>query len=103
MGRSRLELHEHLCDILRSKNCYFRPPDSMQLRYPCIIYDHENTYVEHADDFAYKRDKRYSITVIDDDPDSEIPEKLFEEFNYISSDRNFKVDGLNHFTFTLFY
>lgn len=103
MAKNRLELHEILCDILGSNNCYFRPPASIQLRYPCIIYNHADTMSETADNFAYKRDRRYTVTVVDEDPDSEIPDKLFETFSCCSSDRNYQMDGLNHFVFTIYY
>lgn len=103
MGKSRLEFHDILCEVLGSKNCYFKPPTSLRMNYPCIRYNHERTFTETADNFAYKRDKRYTVTVIDEDPDSDIPEKLFETFEKCANDRNYQMNGLNHFVFTIYY
>lgn len=102
MARTRLSLHEVLCEILGSRNCHFSPPASIHLDYPCIIYRELSTDADHADNTKYKMMKRYSVTVIDEDPDSEIPDKVLL-LPYCSSDRVYQVDGLNHFVFTLFW
>lgn len=103
MGKSRLEFHDILCEVLDSKYCYYRPPANIQLYYPCIIYDHERTFTETADNFSYKRDRRYTVTIVDEDPDSDIPDRLFEAFEKCANDRNYQMDGLNHFVFTIYY
>ena len=99
---ARRPLHNILCEILESEHCYFSPPADIQLSYPCIIYNHTNDLDEFADDIHYKSSKRYTITIIDEDPDSKIPERM-KNLMYCSSDRNFASDGLNHFVYTLFY
>lgn len=102
MARKRLELHEKLCDILGSRNCYFRPPTGLNLKYPCILYDHTNNMEDYADNHMYRNRKRYSVTIVDEDPDSEIPDRL-QELSYCSSDRNYISENLNHFVYTLYW
>lgn len=98
----RLKLHQMLVDILGSDHVYFQPPESVKLVYPCIIYQYETANTQFADDFPYAFTKRYQITIIDPDPDSEIPDKV-GNLPRCLNDRNFTVDNLNHYTFNLYY
>lgn len=95
-------LHDVLCEALGSEYCYFEPPASIKMKYPCIRYNYSNDQDEFADNIHYRHFKRYTVTIIDRDPDSKIPDRL-RELPYCSSDRNYVVDGLSHFVFTLFY
>ena len=99
----RLKLHEELCDILGSRNCYFNPPETVKLKYPCVIYNRDNSMLEHANNFIYKNMKRYSITVIDRNPDSGIADNILETLPFCTFDRWFSTDGLNHWNLRLFY
>lgn len=104
MARPRLELHEILCNILGSRNCYFTPPPNIEMSYPAIEYELSNIQQTYADNLLYKNARRYSVVVIDEDPDSKIPEKLINcRQLYTTSDRMFVSDGLCHFTFTIFF
>lgn len=98
----RPELQELLKAILGSDQVYFQPPPSVQMDYPCIVYSRDTTRAKHADDFPYKRDKRYLVTVIDRNPDSEIPDKL-AELPLCIHDRFYTADDLNHDVFKLFF
>lgn len=101
-------LHDILLKIIGGpfpdgeSHCYFEPPANKQIAYPCIVYHHTNDQDEYADNIHYTKSKRYTVTVIDEDPDSKIPDKL-KELPYCSSDRNFSSDGLSHFVYTLYY
>lgn len=100
----REKLHGILCDILESKNCYFSPPSSIQLNYPCFIYNAEGERTRHADNIRYFHRTPYSLTLIDADPESEIAERLFNSnLMYLRHDRTYVSDGLNHFVFTLYF
>lgn len=101
--KNRIELHEKLVEVLASKHVYFQPPDSVKLTYPCIIYHLSKPSVRHANNKMYLKHKNYTITVIDKNPDSLLPDKLLESFEYISEDRRFFADNLNHTVFSLFY
>lgn len=100
----REKLHEVLCDILGSRNCYFTPPSNIRMVYPCIIYSAEGDNTTYADDIRYLHRSMFTLTVIDEDPDSKIPERLFcSDLKYLSHDRTYVADGLYHFVFTIYY
>lgn len=100
---SRLELHEELCAILETNRVYFQPPASVQMKYPCIRYSKGRPDLKRANDKIYKNTNRYEITVIDYDPDSEIPDKILNHFQMCSWDRAYTSDNLNHTVLTLYY
>ena len=72
------------------------------MAYPCIVYNRSNIRSEHADNFPYKHRKEYTVTVIDENPDSLIPDEIAKLSGCIF-DRNFRSDNLNHDVFTLFF
>ena len=96
----RLELHDLLKSIC--PNCYFSPPASKQLNFPCIKYDRANNSVMRADNLPYFITTRYTVTVIDPDPDSEIVPEI-EKLPMCTFDRHYENDNLNHDVFTIFY
>lgn len=98
----RLDLHNILIGILGSNNVYFQPPPSIDMQYPCIVYKRDFADTDFADNKPYKHVKRYQVTVIDANPDSDIPQKvaalptcIFERF--------FTADNLNHDVYKLFF
>lgn len=99
---TRLELHELLCETLGSRNVYFQPPESIKMNYPAIVYSRSRIDNTFADNSVYKQKVSYEITVIDEDPDSEIVKKvsLIPKCRF---DRHFTSNNLNHDTFTIYY
>lgn len=102
MGK-RTDLQNILEELIGSENVYFQPPESIKLKYPCIIYNLSNIRIDNADNINYKKDRQYTLTVIDYDPDTIIPELLINSLNKILFDRFYTSDDLNHYVFTLFY
>jgi hypothetical protein len=100
--RPRIELHTILLDIVGSSNVYFQPPPSIQMEYPCIVYRRDYAITNFADNRPWSRTKRYQITIIDQDPDSEIPDKV-AELPMCSFNRFFTADNLNHDIYDLFF
>lgn len=98
----RLELHNKLKEILGSSFVYFQPPESIRLSYPCIIYSINRIDTKHADNKPYLNTKSYTVTIIDKDPDSIIPDK-FLNLPLCKFDRFFTSDNLNHWVFNLYY
>lgn len=98
----RLDLQAMLIDILGTGNVYFQPPPSVQMVYPCIIYKRDDESTDFADNKPYKRKKRYLITVVDKDPDSEIPDKI-GALPFCIYDRFYTADNLNHDVYKLFF
>lgn len=99
---SRLQLQRELEELLGSKNVYYQPPESIKMQYPAIVYsrsDIENTFANNA---VYKQSYFYELTVIDDDPDSEIVAAI-SKLPTCRFNRHYTADNLNHDVFTLFY
>ena len=99
----RLRLQEELESILGSRNVYFQPTESVLLEYPCIIYSLSTASQVRADDKLYLYTPRYTVTVIQDDPDSEIYLEILEHFTHCSYDRRYVADNLYHDALTLYY
>lgn len=99
---SRLELHEILCGILKTKSCYFQPPSSVRMQYPAIVYSRKDIEKRSADDMAYRKLPSYELVLIDKNPDSEFVDKLLD-LPYCSFDRHYESDNLNHDVFTLYF
>jgi hypothetical protein len=102
MARSRLELHEILCEKLGSRNVYFQPPPSVKMKYDCIVYSLNDNDSRHADDIRYLNKNRYTVTAISTNPDSDLWERLLD-LPYSSLDRPYTSDNLNHWALTLYF
>lgn len=98
----RFELHDILTEILDTDHVYFQPPPSVKMVYPCIVYSRDYLHNEYADDRPYSQTKRYLVTVIDRDPDSEIPDQI-AKLPLCVYDRFYTADNLNHDVFKLFF
>lgn len=96
----RLNLHQLLETFVA--NVYYQPPNNVQLVYPCIIYKRDYADTKFADDKPYNHTKRYMVTVIDRDPDSDIPDKVasmpLSLFN-----RFYTADNLNHDVYNVYF
>lgn len=108
MARRRVDLDAILRnDILQSdlsENCYYIPPSDFEMCYPCIRYDFLTIRSFRADNIRYVWQIGYQVTVIDEDPDSEIVLRLLNHPTLqVSFERKYTADGLNHFVFTVFY
>lgn len=100
MAQSRLQLHQILESF--TDNVYFQPPVNIQLEYPCIIYKRDFADTKFANDKPYDHTLRYMVTVIDQDPDSVIPDKVasmpMSLFN-----RFYTADNLNHDVYNVYF
>ena len=105
---SRLELHEIFCEIINitesdgDRHAYFDPPASVKMRYPAIRYVRKPIEAIHANDATYKKMRCYEVTVIQEDPDGDIHEKVLA-LPYCRHDRAYKADNLNHDVLTIYY
>ena len=107
MAGDRLVLHEIFINILGTKGLeksrvYFQPPSTITLEYPCIIYKRDNMKTFFSNNCLYFGAKRYLVTVVDKNPDSQIPDKV-AELQYCSFSTHFAADGLNHDVYTLYF
>ncbi len=98
----RIELHNKLVEILGSRNVYFQPPESIKMEYPCIVYERYNIDSKYADNSVYRNMTNYRITVIDQNPDSAIVERM-SMFKTIRHLRHAVIDNLHQDTFSIYY
>ena len=101
MGQ-RLDLQKILEQIKGPKKVYFQPPNNTKMSYPCIVYKMTSADTQFADNLPYAYTKRYQITVIDRNPDSQIPDKV-AMLPMCVFDRPFVSDGLHHWVFNLYF
>lgn len=100
--RTRLELHEVLCELLGSRNVYYQPPPSVKMEYPAIRYRRIRIGNQYANDGVYTSQNQYEITVIDKDPDSTIPDRV-NKLQSARMSRPYVGDNLNHWVFELYF
>jgi len=98
----RLELQTLLEGLIGSGNVYFQPPPSFMMSYPCVVYNRSNIRTKFADNLPYLHRKQYTLTVIDANPDSEIPDKVADLPTCIF-DRHFVSDNLNQDVFNILF
>lgn len=101
MGR-RQQLQNLLSGIPEVKKAYFQASENTKMEYPCIVYEKSLVQVQHADNLPFRRTTRYQVTVIDTNPDSEIPDKI-EAMPLCSFDRHFVSANLHHTVYQLYF
>ena len=100
----RLELDSVLRVLLgeSSSNCYFQPPESVKLKYPCIVYHRNSANTIYANNKPYRFRPGYTLTIISKDPDDELVAKV-SKLPLCRFDRHFTKDNLNHDVFTIYW
>ena len=96
----RSDLHSLL--LTSVDNVYFQPPTNLEMTYPCIVYIRDRAITKFAGNLPYKNAKGYQLTIIDKNPDSEIPDKI-AALPMCVFDRFFRSDNLNHFVYNIFF
>jgi len=100
--KSQQEIQTLLIDLLGSANVYFQAPPNNEMAYPCILYKLDAIRTRHADNEIYRDNRAYSVTAIDRNPNSSIPNNLLA-LPKSRFDRFYTADKLNHFVFTIFF
>lgn len=105
----RLMLHELLVDKFsawsgkdESLNVHFQPPQTIRLTYPCIIYSRGNANVLYANNKKYKNKDRYTVLLIERDPDSSLRDSI-SEIPYSTEEPTYRADNLYHRPFTIYF
>lgn len=96
----RLQLHELLLTF--NTHVYFQPPPNLTMEFPAIVYKRDGLLNQHADNGPYLGKTRYSVTVIDEDPDSEIVGQI-ARLPLCTHSRFYTSENLNHDAFTLYF
>lgn len=102
MGQ-RLDLHNLLIAQTGLTTVYFQPPSTINLSYPCILYARVDKDEKFAANALYASMDKYTITVIDPNPDSSIPENIAIGVPYTSFDRRFVSEGLYHEVYSTYF
>lgn len=97
---SRLQLQTLLESF--TEYVYFQPPVNIQIQYPCIVYARDNSHTEFAGNRPYRHAKLYQVTVIDRNPDSDLPD-MVEDLSVCKFNRFFAANSLNHYVFNLYF
>lgn len=99
---SRLNLQTELATLPVTK-VYFQPPESMKLEYDCIVYSLMGAQIERADNITYFYERKYQLTLITRNPDSEVIDMIPQKFRKCEFIRHFKSNNLNHYIYYLYY
>ena len=98
----REEFQEKLSSIPGVRKAYYNAPTNIRMEYPCIRYSIASKKVKFACNGRFVIRDRYTVTLIDRNPESPILQAL-EEIPYYSFDRMYSADGLHHFVCTIYY
>jgi len=98
----RLNLHQKLIDVSGTGNIYFQPLPNITMKYPCVVYERTKEKDKHANNAVYNSTKCYTATVIDSDPDSDIPDKV-KSLPLTRFTRHFVADNLNHDVYEIYF
>jgi hypothetical protein len=101
--RPRKELNDIFKQILGNDHVYFQPPENVKLKYDCIIYSLDSGDIQFADNKSYHYMRRYDVLYICKNPDSELIDKIPQSFPLIRFNRFYASEGLNHYSYTLYF
>lgn len=96
----RLELDAHFRRII--EHVYFQPPESIQLEYPCIVYNVNNMDSQFGDNRPYRVGTRYRVILIHRNPDNSLKDVL-AEFPQCVMDQTYFSNNLNYYAYNLYY
>ena len=101
---NRMRLHQKLLDLMPTchKNVYFQPPESIQMKYPCLIYKRSSADTDYANDMPYMSRIAYEVTIVDSDPDSNLVDILMTAFPLSRFNRHYVSSNLNHDVIVLY-
>lgn len=103
----RLELRKKLTYILGTtgqakSRTYFQPTPSVKMEYPAIIYKRNRIQNRFADNLPFLQFDEWELTVIYEDPDSEIV-RAVSQLPRCQHNRHFVAENLYHDVFILYY
>lgn len=102
MGRLRTDLQTVLEGLQEGVSVYFQPPTGVDLSYPAIVYSRNFRKTEYAENNPYVGTWRYTVIVIDRNPDSNLVQ-LVANMPMTSHVRYFANDNLNHDVFYVYF
>ena len=97
-----MELDRILRTTLGTTNVYFDPPESIKIKYPCIVYSLGGISQRKADNQTYIGLKRYGLTYITQEADDPMVDTL-EELDYCHLNRPYTSNGLFHYAYDIYF
>ncbi len=101
--KPRKELNDIFKQILGNDHVYFQPPESIKMKYDCIVYSLDSADIQFGDNKSYRYLRRYDVTYITKDPDSSIIDIIPQTLPMIRFNRFYATEGLNHYSYTLYF
>ena len=98
----RMQLQSEL-ERLVGPNVYFQPPATVQLKYPCVIYNLSSGNSIYADNSVYTYTNRFELIFIYRKQNMEIVETVLRTFTMCTVSRVYIADNLYHYVFNLYY
>lgn len=99
METNRLKLQKKLETLC--PNVYFQPPDSVKLKYPCIIYHFKGSNDKFANNHEYISNMKYDATLITQKPNDPLIISVSKVTDYTRLNTSFIQDQLNHYKYTI--
>lgn len=81
---------------------YFQEPPSVNMQYPCIVYERDYKDTKFANGLPYAHRKRYQVTIMDTNPDSILPDQV-AALPLCVFDRHFTANNLHHDVYKLYF
>lgn len=99
-----MDRREQLQSILEAitPKVYFQPPSDTKMVYPCIRYIRAPGYTGFADNKPYLYEQQYEVTLIAEQPTTEIFPKIAALPKTVHS-RSFVAGNLNHDVFSIYF
>lgn len=97
------QLRDILQEIMGSNPVYFQPPENLKMTYPCIRFERNDALSRHADNIAYFKAKRYSVTLITKNADNDYYIDKILDLPMCNFEREFRTDGLVHELFNIYF
>lgn len=97
-------LRELLMEKTDIDYCYYDPPASIRMTYPCVIFHLSDQDVIYADNQAYLSRLRWDVTIVDPvSTNGEIYIMEMIQLPMCRFGRHYVADNLHHYTFSLYY
>lgn len=100
LSKNREDLHQIL--LTYCPNVYYQPPESVKLKYPCIIYAMETLSPQYADNNPYLLHTSYGMRYITREPDDETVYNL-ALLPKCKHGKMYAKDNLYHHSYTIYY
>lgn len=85
-------------------NVYFEPPESVKLKYPCILYYADAPFRNHGNNTTYITRHKFNVTIKDRSALSTLPDRFEEVFGGdCNLDRHFVDGDLHQWSYTLYF